>query len=76
MFNFGGPGWFADVLNITIDLHGPRIEEDGESYIIPWHPYKGSVIMCDVSGKISGRVVITAPAPHKVWHYGVKVIII
>lgn len=73
MFNLGGPGWFADVLNITIDLQGPRIEEDGESYIIPWHPYKGSVIMCDVASKISGRVIITAPAPHKIWHYGVKV---
>ena len=73
MFNFGGPGWFSDVLTVNVELNGPRILEDGESYIIPWHPYKGSVVMCDADGKLSGKVLVTAPSPHKVSHYGIKV---
>lgn len=72
---FLGPGWFADVLEVTIKVDGPQTEEPGESYIIPWHPFKGTVTMCNITGVVTGKVVITAPAPHKVWHNGIKVLI-
>lgn len=75
MLNWGGPGWFADVLEVTIKVDGPQTEEPGESYIIPWHPFKGTVTMCNITGIVTGKVVITAPAPHKVWHNGIKVLI-
>ena len=74
MFNFGGPGWFADVLNLSIQLDGPYVEEDGENFIIPWHRYKGRVVMCDTRGKLTGKLIAVAPPSHKIWHNGVKVI--
>eukprot|EP01041_Mallomonas_annulata_P007535 gene7535-15435_t len=70
---FGGPGWFADILHVSLVMDGPKIEEDWERHVIPWHPYKGHVAMYGTNSTLTGKVIVTAPDHKKIWHNGLKV---
>lgn len=70
---FSGPGWFADILNVTICIDGPRIDEDWAQHMIPWHPFKGSLTMIETDSKITGKVIVRSLTKGPVYHHGVKI---
>jgi len=74
LFNFGGPGWFADVFNVEIVLDKLReIDDPGDPFVLPWNSWTGKCCLFLVNEVISGKIIVNSPPHRSVWHGGITV---
>mmetsp|Transcript_22644 Transcript_22644/g.29389 ORF Transcript_22644/g.29389 Transcript_22644/m.29389 type:complete len:371 (+) Transcript_22644:225-1337(+) len=69
LFNFGGPGWFADVFELEIELDkNAEIDDPGDPFILPWNTWTGKCVLFETTDTITGKLKVSAPPNRKVWH--------
>ncbi|KAH8098229.1 hypothetical protein JL720_1161 [Aureococcus anophagefferens] len=66
-FNFGGPGWFHDVVEMEMHLDTDNVIRHPEDpYLMPYSEY-GECATYKIDDKITGVVSITSPPDAQVW---------
>ncbi|CAM9860139.1 unnamed protein product, partial [Heterosigma akashiwo] len=62
IFNFGGPGWFADVFELEIVLDKQcEVDDPGDPFVLPWNAWTGKCFLFETTDVITGIVKITSP---------------
>eukprot|EP00612_Vaucheria_litorea_P007213 CAMPEP_0171476924 /NCGR_PEP_ID=MMETSP0946-20130122/3883_1 /TAXON_ID=109269 /ORGANISM="Vaucheria litorea, Strain CCMP2940" /LENGTH=492 /DNA_ID=CAMNT_0012007285 /DNA_START=38 /DNA_END=1516 /DNA_ORIENTATION=- len=72
--NIGGPGWFNDVFDLSLEFDTAlRFKDTPTLSLVPPTSYKRWVPLIDAHGPIKGKVTLHPPPGRTVWTYGIKV---
>ena len=72
-FNFGGPGWFHDVVELELVLDGDAVTREPDDFFLAPYSEGGEVAVYKTSGAITGTLRLTAPPRRRVWVSSVAV---
>ncbi|KAG5175850.1 hypothetical protein JKP88DRAFT_265685 [Tribonema minus] len=67
--NLGGPGWFTDVLTVTVELaNDSRVVKDSPALsLVPAGAFQRWAQLVDAAAPMVGNVVLRAPSGRSVW---------